>query len=333
VEKFGWNQPLEKEALFILPYLKTDIHKMKPALKITLIYACFGITWILLSDYIELISNADIQTYKGLFYVLLTAVLLYFLVSYYYKELKKKIKLLETLNHDLEKKSRQLELSTMEFERFTYVTSHDLQEPLRMVNSFLHIIEKKYAHTFDEKGKTYIKYALDGAKKIKLIILDLLQFSKADKIETPKEDINLNQIIRESELLLRKQIRKNKALIQYQNLPEIYAHYNPIRQVFHNLIGNAIKFRKENVLPLINIAFQEHSDFWQFAVSDNGIGISKENYEKIFFVFQHTAHTNGYEGNGIGLATCKKIIEQHGGKIWVESIEGKGSTFYFTIPK
>jgi PAS domain S-box-containing protein len=240
---------------------------------------------------------------------------------------------LQELNHSLEAQTKALAVSNEELEQFAYVASHDLQEPLRMVTSFLAQLEKKYGKLIDEKGKTYIEYAVDGAKRMRQIILDLLDYSRVGKIDDAREEIDLNELLKGIQILFRKQIEDKKAIIKISVLPTVNSFRAPLQQVFQNLVGNALKFTKPNVPAIVRIEVEDHNDTWQFIVSDNGIGIEKEDFDKVFIIFKQINSKEEYPGSGIGLAVTKKIIEKQGGKIWVESEYGLGSKFYFTIPK
>lgn len=240
----------------------------------------------------------------------------------------------KTAQLDLIERARELALSNAELEQFAYVASHDLQEPLRMVTSFLTQLEKKYSDLLDEKGKRYIYFAVDGAKRMRQIILDLLEFSRAGRTMELLEYIDLNELVRDIKQLYREQIEeKNARIINTSRLPTIYAHRSPLRQVLLNLIGNALKYTRKDVTPEIRISATERENDWIFSISDNGIGISSEFHEKIFVIFQRLHRMEEHEGTGMGLAITKKIIENAGGKIWVESVYGSGSIFYFTITK
>ncbi|MEY4703357.1 MAG: hypothetical protein RIR96_1254 [Bacteroidota bacterium] len=219
-----------------------------------------------------------------------------------------------------------------ELEQFAYVASHDLQEPLRMVTSFLTQLDKKYAEKLDERAKEYIHFAVDGAKRMRQIILDLLEFSRVGKQNEQKKEIDINDIVSEIQLLHHEQINELKGVIKTKNLPVIFGHRTPIRQVFQNIIGNALKYHREGVAPEIEIEAIPLKDRWQFKISDNGLGIENEYFDKIFEIFQRLHNKEEYSGTGIGLAITKKIIENMGGKIWVSSVYEKGSNFYFTIP-
>ncbi|TDK47272.1 PAS domain-containing protein [Algoriphagus formosus] len=240
---------------------------------------------------------------------------------------------LKTLNQQLMISNRELEVSNKELEQFAYVASHDLQEPLRMISSFLGLIEKKYDEVLDEKGRQYISFAVEGAKRMRSIILDLLDFSRLKEASESKKWIPMSQIMEEVLLLNKKLIRDSGAKIVATALPTVYGQESGLIQLFNNLISNAIKYRKEEEKPKIKITAEEHENHWQFTVADNGIGIDPKYLDKIFIIFQRLHGREQYPGSGIGLSICKKITEIHGGKIWVESTLGEGSTFHFTLQK
>ncbi len=242
-------------------------------------------------------------------------------------------KQLGELNANLKKHASDLAISNKELEEFAYVASHDLQEPLRMVTGFLGQIENKYSDLIDDKGKQYIHFAMDGAKRMRQIILDLLEFSRIGRIEDTENLIDLNDIVREVIVLCQKQVTETKAIIRFENLPSLVTHQTSLRQVFQNLISNSLKYHTKGIAPLIIISAEETETHWQFAISDNGIGIEEEYFNKIFVIFQRLHNKDEYSGTGIGLAVCKKIIENLGGKVWLTSVPEKGTTFYFTIPK
>lgn len=235
--------------------------------------------------------------------------------------------------YQIEEQIKALAKSNQELEQFAYVASHDLQEPLRMVTSFLALIEKKYGPLFDTKGKTYIEYAMDGAVRMRRIILDLLDFSRVGRNEEAPVKIDLMAVIEDVKKLQKQAIEENHAIIETDNLPQVIATKLSVEQVFNNLIGNALKYRKPDINPEIKISANDIGKFWEIAVSDNGIGIEKEYFDKVFVIFQRLHTKEEYSGTGIGLAIVKKIIDNLGGKIWLESEVGKGSTFYFTLPK
>lgn len=257
-------------------------------------------------------------------------------LSVYFKDItERKISelLLHDLNISLHQQAKELADSNAELEQFAYVASHDLQEPLRMVTSFLTQLELKYNDRLDEKGKKYIHFAVDGAKRMRQIILDLLEFSRVGRFSSSIEEVNVNQVIEDILFLYRKKIEEQRAVITYKNLPTINSYMGPVRQLFLNLISNALKYKHPSRPTQITISCKETDTEYTFAIKDNGIGIGNEYFEKIFIIFQRLHNKDEYSGTGMGLAITKKIVENLGGKIWLESKEGEGSTFYFNILK
>jgi PAS domain S-box-containing protein len=240
---------------------------------------------------------------------------------------------LKQLNEELEKRAEELAAANEELEQFAYVASHDLQEPLRMVSSFLERLEQKYGDQLDEKAQQYIDFAVDGAHRMRRIILDLLNYSRMNKNDFERDQIDSNDLIKEIIKAEQAIIEENDAEIAFGDLPVIEASKTPIQQVFQNLINNALKYHRPSTKPVIKIASKETDKYWQFSVTDNGIGIKEEFQDNIFTIFQRLHTQDEYAGTGIGLSVSKKIIEKHGGEIWVKSEEGKGSTFYFTVRK
>lgn len=240
---------------------------------------------------------------------------------------------LKELNETLDKRAKELAVSNAELEQFAFVASHDLQEPLRMVTSFLMQLENKYGDKLDEKAHKYIYFAVDGAKRMRQIILDLLEFSRAGKNTEKSGKVAVKELINEAQLLQRRTIAQSSAKIVVANLPDIQLHKAPFLQVFQNLIGNALKYSKDDIIPEITISAKSTRDFYVFAVKDNGIGIEEKYFDKIFIIFQRLHAKDKYKGSGMGLSIVKKIIENNGGQIWLESELGKGTTFYFSVPK
>jgi len=231
----------------------------------------------------------------------------------------------------LKQKLEELARSNAELEQFAYVASHDLQEPLRMVVSYLQLLQRKYQGKLDSKADKYIYFAVDGASRMQVLINDLLEFSrvttKANEFEPTNCKSIMDQVLSDLEIF----IRENRASISYGPLPVVMADPVQFAQVFQNLISNAIKFRSEEA-PQIKISAEKRADHWLFSVKDNGIGIDPKYSDRIFEVFKRLHKREEYPGTGIGLSICKKIIERHEGQIWVESEAGKGSTFCFTLP-
>lgn len=223
--------------------------------------------------------------------------------------------------------------SNKELEKFAYVASHDLQEPLRMVTNFTGLLEKRYKSALDERGIEYIKLSSSAAARMQELIEDLLEYSKLGSEAETYSEISSSFALDYVKENLSEAIKESKAVITCDNLPFIVT--NPIRfaRLLQNLIGNSLKYSKKNLIPKIHIGASEGADYWQFYVKDNGIGMKQEYCEKIFLPFKRLHGKDEYSGTGIGLSICKKIVEKFGGKIWAESELDIGSTFYFTVPK
>ena len=232
---------------------------------------------------------------------------------------------------ELSKSNIELERSNKELEQFAYVSSHDLQEPLRMVTSFTQLLERRYKGQLDNEADDYIEFIVEGAHRMKYLIDDLLAFSRLNTQAKELESVELENVIDDVLSNLSVTIKENKACITYDPLPTVNADKTQMMQVFQNLIANAIKFQGSNP-PKIHISAHKDEKEWKFAVTDNGIGIDPEYQKQIFEVFKRLHTREEYPGSGIGLSVSQKIIRRHGGNIWVESELGKGSTFYFTIP-
>ena len=238
------------------------------------------------------------------------------------------------LNILLQKSNTNLANINEELARFSYIVSHDLKEPLRMVTSFMDLLQKKYALQLDEKANSYINFAVDGGRRMQKMISDLLLYSNTGQNLTGKETVELVALVNEVEQNLFKQINEFDTTIIIDNASCcIRVFKSEILRLFQNLISNAIKFSKKNVKPIIHIHCEDENDHWLISIKDNGIGMDNKHLDKIFDVFTRLHAKNEYEGTGIGLAICKKIITQHKGSIWAESVPDIGSTFYFTISK
>ena len=232
----------------------------------------------------------------------------------------------------LRKSFKEVERSNAELEQFAYVTSHDLREPLRMISSFLQLLERRYKDQLDQDANEFIGYAVDGAKRLDAMINDILIYSRVANKEKKFTHVHCDKVLDEAYLNLKTSIEETNAEIFNDPLPTIMIDEHLMIQLFQNLIGNAIKYRSENK-PKIYISSYKEDKQWLFSVKDNGIGISQEYLDKIFTIFQRLHTNEEYDGTGIGLAIAQKIVHQHGGDIWAESELGEGSTFYFTIPE
>ena len=245
------------------------------------------------------------------------------------------IYLLELRNKNslLMKNQEEMSLLAQQMESFAYAAAHDLKEPLRMVKAYLNLLEIRYKPELDEKAKQYIHFAVDGAERMDTLITDLLGYAKAGKEDDDIEDTDINQVIEETKELYKLLITEKGAVLTTTGLPTITISKTAIKQVFQNLIGNAIKYQSTGTKPVVNITAKETPTHWQFSVEDNGIGIPEKSLKTVFGIFKRLHSKENYSGTGIGLAICKKIVEHYGGEIWVESEVGKGSTFSFTIAK
>jgi light-regulated signal transduction histidine kinase (bacteriophytochrome) len=232
----------------------------------------------------------------------------------------------------LKQSNDNLARSNEELEQFAYVASHDLQEPLRMVASYVQLLERRYKDKLDQDAIDFIHYAVDGATRMKTLINDLLMYSRVGTRGKSFEKINLSSVVKETIGTLKHLIDENMANVTCGDLPEVWADKGQMGQLFQNLIQNAIKYRGD-AAPDIQISAVEENDEWRFSVTDNGQGIDPQFFDRIFIIFQQLQSKGADTGNGIGLAVCKKIVERHKGRIWLASELGKGTTFYFTLPR
>jgi signal transduction histidine kinase len=232
---------------------------------------------------------------------------------------------------DLAQKVDELARSNADLEQFAYVASHDLQEPLRMVVAYTQLLSERYHGKLDENADKFLGYASEGAQRMQILIQDLLAFSRVGRNNAAIGTVDCNAVVEEVLQTLASAIQESGAVVTHGELPSVWADRTQLAQVFQNLVGNAIKFRGKEP-PVVSVQAEKTAQRWQFSVSDNGIGIAPEFAENIFVVFQRLHARTEYPGNGIGLAICKKIVERSGGKIWVESQTGSGSSFKFTIP-
>lgn len=240
---------------------------------------------------------------------------------------------LKELFAQLKERASELEVSNKELERFAYIASHDLQEPLRMVSSFLQLLQKRYNDSIDDKGREYIRFAVDGSVRMKRLINDLLDYSRVTTRKQELEEVDMQEVMKEVTQNLSLQITEKRAQINIAPLPLLaLADKTQLTQLLQNLVGNALKYAGD-APPEISIQSEERTADWLFSVKDNGIGFDQKFAEKIFIIFQRLHNKPEYTGTGIGLAICKKIVDRHSGTIYVTSVPGQGSTFYFTISK
>jgi signal transduction histidine kinase len=232
----------------------------------------------------------------------------------------------------LEEQTLELQRSNRELEQFAYVASHDLQEPLRKVASFCQMLERRYSGKLDERADQYIHFAVDGAKRMQQLINDLLEFSRVGRLATPQTDVDLMDCLRNGLFNLQTAREESGAEVTWDGLPHVLGEAPLLTQLLQNLIGNAIKFHSDQP-PRVHLGVRRDGDMWEFWCSDNGIGIEAEYAERVFLIFQRLHAKESYTGTGIGLAMCKKIVEHHGGRIWVDqSTAGAGATVRFTLP-
>jgi len=234
-----------------------------------------------------------------------------------------------------ERKAREeaLRRSNAELEQFAYVASHDLQEPLRMVASYTELLGQRYKGKLDDKADKYIHYAVDGAKRMQRLVADLLAYSRVGSQGKAMVPVDCGAVVSYVLNVLAEPIRQADAVVDVDvgALPIVQGDEGQIGQLFQNLIGNALKFRGSEP-PRIAVEARLHRGRWLFSVTDNGIGIDMQHADRIFEMFQRLHERGKYEGSGVGLAIAKRIVERHGGRIWLESHSGEGTTFFFTIP-
>ncbi len=235
------------------------------------------------------------------------------------------------IEESLKRMANDLARSNINLEQFVYVASHELQEPLRMVTSYLQLLERRYKGRLDADADSFIQYAVDSGTRLQQLISDLMVYSRIEGQSRPFKSVDCAEVLKQTLMHLELVMGEHQAVVQYQNLPSVMGDDIQLEQLFRNLIVNAIKFRADKP-PRIYITAENKTKEWLFSVRDNGGGILPEYRNRIFGMFQRLPGTDDKLGSGIGLAICKKIVERHGGKIWVESELGKGTTFYFTIP-
>jgi PAS domain S-box-containing protein len=233
---------------------------------------------------------------------------------------------LRSLTEELTRSNRELEL-------FAYVASHDLQEPLRMIGSYVQLIARRYKGKLDEDADEFIGFAVDGATRMQRMINDLLAYSRVGTKGKPFSRTAMDKVWRQATSNLQVAIEERGATVTSDHLPEVMGDDVQLVQLVQNLVGNAVKFCRPPINPVVHVSCREESDSWVFSIRDNGIGIDPEHFERVFLIFQRLHDRTEFPGTGIGLALCRKIVERHGGRIWVESAAGKGATFFFTLPR
>jgi light-regulated signal transduction histidine kinase (bacteriophytochrome) len=226
--------------------------------------------------------------------------------------------------------NKELERKNKELEQFAYVASHDMQEPLRTISSFVGLLQQQYKGKLDERSDKYITFILQASDRMKVLISDLLEYSRIGR-KKELSPVDCNLLLRDVLQDLQVAIEEAGAEVSAETLPLVQGYPTELKQLFQNLITNAIKFRKKDLAPRIRIQAQKQHKGWCFSVRDNGIGIDPKHSDRIFVIFQRLHTRTEYEGSGIGLSNCRKIAELHKGKIWVESTPGEGSSFFFTI--
>lgn len=236
----------------------------------------------------------------------------------------------DVLEIRVEERTAELARSNAELEQFAYIASHDLQEPLRMVSSYVQLLGRRYRGKLDKDADEFIAFASEGATRMQRLINDLLAYSRVGTRGKSFEEVNLNVVLAQALENLQIAIKEKNAVVTYDPLLVVYGDGGQLTQIFQNLIDNAIKFSSNQ--PVVHVSDRLEGNKCVCSVKDNGIGIAPEYLNRLFMLFQRLHTRKEYPGTGLGLAICKRIIERHGGKIWVESEPGKGSTFYFSIP-
>ena len=283
----------------------------------------------------------EVTLTMGIVMALLLALAAYFAMKAWFKEQEVEAVNRELVHENAERRRAEeavarhaadLERSNAELQQFAYVASHDLQEPLRIVAGYVQLLARRYQGRLDAEADEFIAFAVDGATRMQGLISDLLTYSRVGSRGRAFEPVRCEDVLKQSLASLKLMIEESRATVTHDPLPTVTADAGQLHQLFLNLISNAVKYRG-GTPPAIHIAAADRADAWQFSVRDNGIGIDPKYFERIFVIFQRLHGKDEYPGTGIGLAISKKVVENHGGRIWVESQVGKGATFYFTISK
>ncbi len=289
----------------------------------------------------EAVNNTTVGEWAAIsanliFLSLLTSAMLPGIFTGLSKTVRKQIDLQQELiaqTKSLEQSVQVVEQKNEELEKFAYIISHDLQEPLRMITGFLSQLDHKYGDQLDDKARQYIEFASGGARRMREILFDLLEYSRIGRADHQTEKINLAELLEDYRSLRKRLISESRTTIQLETPDSIFGYKVPFTQIVYNLLDNAIKYARKEVAPIVKITLSPQNGHWRIAVQDNGIGIEEEYFERIFTVFQRLHAANEYNGNGVGLAIVKKTLSTLGGTIRVESELNKGSTFYVEIPR
>ena len=239
---------------------------------------------------------------------------------------------LRSANAQLSETAEKLEQSNIELKQFTYVASHDLQTPLRTIGGFVSLLQRKYSGQLDAEADDYIDRIVAGTKTMQTLLHDLLEYARFESAMRPMVQVNLSNVFDEVLQNSEAAVKDAQAVVTRSELPTVLGDRVQLVQLLQNLIGNALVYRSDEP-PKVSIFAEEDAECWTISVKDNGIGIAQKHFERIFEVFRRLHTQDQYAGTGIGLATCRRIVERHGGKLWLTSQEGKGSTFFFSIPK
>lgn len=253
------------------------------------------------------------------------------------RQLEEKATVIENQLDDLNQKNQELERyieSNMQLENFAYIASHDLQAPIRTIISFSQLLQRNLKGKLDEDGKEFLDFIVSASRNMKALIEDLLLYSRINNQDLNYQELKVDDILFAISAEIQSSVQEKNAIIEWDNVNQtVTGDLIKLKQLFQNLITNAMKFQRPNIQPIIKISGADKGSHWQFSIQDNGIGIEEEYFDRIFSLFQKIHGKEDFEGTGLGLAICKKIVEQHQGKIWLESEVNKGTTFYFTIKK
>ncbi|MBI4376263.1 MAG: hypothetical protein HY549_07410 [Elusimicrobia bacterium] len=249
-----------------------------------------------------------------------------------FSERRRLEKSMVTTNEALKRQTTELQRSNQDLEDFAYVASHDLQEPLRKVRSFCELLAQMYKGKMDARADRFIERIVDASDRMQALINDLLTYSRISRRPLVLETVDMNQVLLEVADSLRNQIAKSGAKLRWETLPKLQAEAFCMSQLMQNLVENGLKFHASGRHPEVRIWAGRKGDSWEIHVQDNGIGIESAYFERIFVIFQRLHTRQEYRGTGVGLAICKKIVERHGGRIWLDSKRGEGATFHFSIP-